>query len=123
MPTYNVHIYREMRILYQDIKADTPEAAAESCRDFPSDAGCDPVDCDGQTFAAVVDVQNTNHSKDILFDEGRLRLAALELLEACELLDRAYADGEESGGLVSWDALDDAWAKANAAIAKVRGGA
>lgn len=78
MNKYNVHIYRETRILYQDIKADTPEAAAESCRDLPSDAGCDSVDCDGQTFAAVVDTQGDPHcdGKDILFEEGRLRRAA-----------------------------------------------
>jgi hypothetical protein len=98
MPTYKVHIYREMRIVYQDVQAPTPEAAAESGRDFPSDAGCDPVDCDGQTFAAVVDPLDAHgrhgRSQDILFEEGRLRLAAPQLLAACRMVVERWEHGD-----------------------------
>jgi hypothetical protein len=116
MPTYNVHIYREMRILYQGVRAPTPEAAAESCRDFPSDAGCDPVDCDGQTFAAVVDLPGDNglyhRSKDILFEEGRLRYAAPKLLTA--LKGTLFALDENKDG--SGPSKQTAIANARAAI-------
>jgi hypothetical protein len=136
MTKYNVHIYREMRIVYQDIEAQTPEAAAESCRDFPSDAGCDPVDCDGQTFAAVVDTQGDYNAngKDILFAEGQMRLAAPAQAVILDLVRYGLmdlSDGQAYFGDVDygfddnapdWTALVNAigWAKARAAIARAR---
>lgn len=48
---------------------------------------------------------------------ARLHPAAAESLRACELLDWAYRDAEETGS-VSWEALNDAWALARTAIAK-----
>ena len=133
MTTYDVHIYREMRIRYRDIEADTPEAAAEACRDRPSGAGCDPVDCDGQTFAAVVDIAGDPHcdGKDILFEEGQLRRAApaqaiiLDLVQSGLMtLQEGEAEFDDvmywfDSGRPDWPvAVVEAigWAKARAAI-------
>jgi hypothetical protein len=50
-------------------------------------------------------------------DAERQRQAAAKLLDACKLLDRAYREGEENGGSISWEALDDAWVISRTAIA------
>ena len=96
MPTFNVHIFREMRIPYQDIEADSPQAAAESCRDFPCEMGCDPVDCDGQTFAARVDVQGVGNTPShlIYFEPERQRRAAPKLLAACRMIVDRWEHGD-----------------------------
>ena len=36
MTNYNIHIYREIRLVFRDIKAETPEAAAAIARDRPT---------------------------------------------------------------------------------------
>jgi hypothetical protein len=99
---YDVHIYREMRIPYRNIEVNTSEGAAEFCRDLPSSAGGTPVECDGQTFAAVVDSPDHPDGKDILFEEGRLRKHAQETLKALIAI-LPYAESEAA----SLDALKD----------------
>jgi hypothetical protein len=85
---YNVHLYREMRLYYQDIKADSPQQAAEFCREFTCEmAAGEALDCDGETFGALVDVQgDLDHSQSVTIDfEGeRMRKAAPQLLAALE---------------------------------------
>ena len=45
MTSYNVHIYRKMRLVFGGIEADSPEAAAAIARDkLTSDAEPPPVD-------------------------------------------------------------------------------
>lgn len=44
-----------------------------------------------------------------------------DLLAACEALDWAYKQGEESESM-EWSDVDDAWALAKAAISKAKGG-
>ena len=99
MTLYNVHLYREMRLVFLDIEADSPEEAAEACREFPDEAACGAaVDCDGETFAALVDVQGDfehAHSVVIDFEAERIRKAAPNLLAALKV----------SEGIVHW-ALD-----------------
>ena len=34
MTLYNVHIYREVRLMFENIEADTPEAAAQAVVDI-----------------------------------------------------------------------------------------
>jgi hypothetical protein len=95
---YNVHIYREMRIVYQGIAADTPEAAAEIARDKLTSDADEIDDCEGVTLAALVDVQGDEEyeqSRFIDFEEERLRNAAPALLAAC----RMVADRWERGDL------------------------
>jgi hypothetical protein len=98
MTIYNVHIYREMRLLFQDIAADSPEQAAESCSEFPEDAACgSAVDCDGETFAALVDVQGDyDHSQSVMIDlePERMRRAAPALLAACRLVVDRWERGD-----------------------------
>src|SRR5271165_6053718 len=101
MTIYNVHIYREMRPVFGGIEADSPEAAAAIARDkLTSDA--DSIDdCDGETFAALVDVaddEEYKQSRTIDFEPERQRKAAPKLLSALkyalEFLE-ANDDGEE----------------------------
>ena len=56
MTLYNVHIYREMKLRFDGIEALTPEAAANIARDGLTEDADDIEPCDGETFAALVDV-------------------------------------------------------------------
>jgi len=88
MTLYNVHIYREMRLAFEGIEADTPEAAAAIARDGMTSDANDIDDCDGEDFAALVDVIGDDEfekSVTIDFEAERLRKAAPNLLEALEL--------------------------------------
>lgn len=55
MTLYNVHIYREMRLRFDDIEADTPEAAAAIARERTAEDASIVDECDGLTRAALVD--------------------------------------------------------------------
>jgi hypothetical protein len=100
--TYNVHIYREMRLTYGGIKAESQEAAASIAREkLTSDA--DSIDdCDGETIAALVDVQGDEEyeqSRMINFEAERLRKAAarsLAALEAVAELRRKWRSQDEA---------------------------
>lgn len=98
MTIYNVHIYREMRLFFDGIEADTPEAAAAIARDgLAEDA--DAIDeCDGEDFAALVDMQgDTDFERSVTIDFApeRRRKAAPALLAALEEL---LAHLEDLGG-------------------------
>ena len=56
MKTYNVHIYREMRLSFPGIVASTAEEAARLAADMPSGAARALEDCDGENLAALVGV-------------------------------------------------------------------
>src|SRR5947209_4970481 len=75
MTRYNVHVYREMRLVFEGIEA-RGRASAEA----------DDIDAsDGETFAALVDVvgdEDFRHSQMLDFETERLRRAAPLLLEA-----------------------------------------
>ncbi len=79
MTIFNVHIYREMRLVYGGIEANSHEEAAAIARDRLTDDADSIKDCDGETTAALVDVQGDEeyrHSRTIDFEEERLRKAA-----------------------------------------------
>jgi hypothetical protein len=83
--TYNVHIYRKMRLVYGGIEAATREEAAAIARDNPTDQADSIDDCDGETLAALVDVQGDEdyrQSRMIDFEPVRQRKAAARLLAA-----------------------------------------
>jgi hypothetical protein len=85
MTLYHVHIYREMKLLFNRIEADTPEAAAAIARDKPTDDADHIDDCDGENLAALVDVlgdEQYEKSVTIDFEAERLRKAAPRLLNA-----------------------------------------
>jgi hypothetical protein len=89
MTIYNVHIYREMRLYFPDITADTPEQAARIAADRPTPDAETIEDCDGNNLAALIDVAGDDEftqSEIIDFEPERLRTIAPELLEALQTL-------------------------------------
>jgi hypothetical protein len=113
MNIYTVHIYREMRLVFERIEAETPEAAASIARDKPTGDADDIEDCDGETLAALVDVVGDaeySHSVTIDFEAERQRNAAPNLLTALKsLADQADEDcPEEHRSRHFRDALEQA---------------
>jgi hypothetical protein len=102
MTHYNIHLYREVRLTYESIEADTAHAAAAIALDKSAGAADDIDDCDGEVFAALVDVagdQQHNQSVTIDYEAERLRKSAAQLLEALVAVlpyARAEAEGLES---------------------------
>jgi hypothetical protein len=71
MPIYNVHIYREMRLLYPRIEAASAEQAAQIAAENRTSYAESIEDCEGQTLAALVDLEGDDehiHSKIIDFE-------------------------------------------------------
>src|SRR5215475_12298743 len=74
MKTYNVHIYREMRLFFPGIIASTAEEAATRAAELPSVAAEALEDCDGENLAALVGVIGREDCKQnwmIDFNPGR----------------------------------------------------
>lgn len=63
MPTYNVHIYREMKLRFDGIEASDPEQAAQIASDADSEDADSIRDCDGLNFEALVNVAGASDSK------------------------------------------------------------
>ena len=61
MTLYNVHIYREMRLCFNGIEADNPKQAAQTATGLSLKVADDLDECDGETFAALVDVVGDDH--------------------------------------------------------------
>jgi hypothetical protein len=98
MTKYNIHLYREMRLEYVGIEADTPEAAALIARQRQTEDADNVEDCNGDELSALVDVAgDEDYSQSVMIDfEGeRQRKAAPALLAALKV----------SEGFVHW-ALD-----------------
>ena len=131
MTTYNVHIYREMRITFGSIEADTPDAAAAMAHTKPTGDADDIDDCDGEDFAALVDVagdEEYEQSRVIDFEPERHRKLAPKLLASLEAI-LPYAENEayslekhkdspeaETEADRAWEAIDSA----RAAIAEAK---
>jgi hypothetical protein len=97
MTTYNVHLYREMRLVFGGIEADSHEAAAEVARAKPTDDADEIADCDGDNIAALVDVQGDEEygeSRLIDFEPARERQAAHKLLNACRMVVDRWERGD-----------------------------
>jgi hypothetical protein len=75
---YNVHIYREMRLFFPGIKAESPQQAADiAAAKLTGDAEC-TEDCDGANLAALIDVvgdDDFTQSVTIDFEPERMRQA------------------------------------------------
>jgi hypothetical protein len=96
MTTYNVHLYREMRLVFGGIEADTPEAAASIAGNMPTGDADDIADCEGENLAALVDVAGDaeyTQSRMVDFAPARQRQAAPKLLVSLKAL-LPYAEGE-----------------------------
>jgi hypothetical protein len=95
MATYNVHIYREMRLVFGGIEADTPEAAAAIARDKPDDDADSINECNGDTLGALVDEagdEEYERSVMIDFELERQRKAAPVMLKALNMASNYMAD-------------------------------
>ena len=96
MTSYIVHLYREMRLSYTGIEADTPEAAAAIASGKPTDDADNIDDCEGENLAALVDVagdEEYEQSRLIDFEPERQRKAAPKLLASLEGI-MPYAENE-----------------------------
>ena len=74
MKTYNVHIYREMRLFFPRIVASTAAEAATRAAEMPSGAAEALDDCDRANLAALVGVSGRADCKQnwmIDFNPGR----------------------------------------------------
>jgi hypothetical protein len=120
MTTYNVHIYREMRLVYGGVEADSHEAAAAIARDKPTDQADSIDDCEGRSFSALVDVlgdEDYEQSEVIDFEEERQHQAAPKLLGALKAFIDADAMAEECQEW-KWENLDHAFKLAHGAAAE-----
>jgi hypothetical protein len=75
MRKFRVHVYREMRLVFEGIEADTPQAAADIAAEKHFDDCDDWSDCEGTNLAALVDEE-----------DGRMLRASHKLLAALNTL-------------------------------------
>ncbi len=97
MTLYNVHIYREMRLVYEGISAETPKAAAAIARKKPTDDCVEIADCEGETLSAVVDeAGDSAYERSVMidFENERLRTASPALLAACRMVVDRWERGD-----------------------------
>ena len=64
MPIYNVHLYRELKLYYPGIEAETAEAAAHIARGTSTGSAASIEDCEGAEIAALVDLQGDDEFLD-----------------------------------------------------------
>jgi hypothetical protein len=79
MTLYKVHLYRVMRRTFDQIEAETPEAAAAIAHDRLTEDAADIEDCNGEDLGALVDVvgdEQYEQSVSIDFKPDRRRQAA-----------------------------------------------
>lgn len=97
MTLYNVHLYREMRLFFPGVEADTAAQAALRAAASPtSEAQC-VEDCEGENLATLVDVvadESYAVSVTIDFETERLREAAPELPAACRMVVDRWEEGD-----------------------------
>jgi hypothetical protein len=75
--TYNIHIYRKIRLTFEGIEAQTPEAAVRIARDgLTSDA--DDVDEDGEDLSALLRIDGDHRlAKRTVLSISKLRAIAV----------------------------------------------
>ena len=121
MTGYIVHLYREMRLTYTGIEAETPEAAAAITRGKPTDDADNVEDCDGENLSALVDLagdEDHSQSLTIEFEGERQRKAASKLLEAVRMAENYLADDLDKDDVTEmriFKSICDARAEATAA--------
>ncbi len=118
MTTYNVHIYRELRLVFSGIDAPSHDSAAAIAHDRPTDDAESIDDCDGDTFAALVDVQGDDEhrrSRLILFEAELLHKSAEKMRIALEAFLEADRLAEECAEW-KWENLEHAFRLAREAV-------
>jgi hypothetical protein len=90
MPQYRVHVYREMRLVFEGVEADTPQAAAHIAAGKHFDDCNDWSDCEGTNLAALVDEHNDvdiDEAQDgtlVALEDGRWLRAGPRMLAAVQ---------------------------------------
>jgi hypothetical protein len=120
MKTYNVHIYREMRLFFPGIVASTAAEAATRAAEMPSGAAEALDDCDGANFAALVGVIGHEDCKqNWMIDFNPVRAIAPELLTVLTLalpilqeVVRAHLLSDDSTARLALDRIASVIAKA-----------
>jgi hypothetical protein len=121
MPTYNVHLYREMRLFFPGIEAESPEQAARLAGDKDFDDANDFSDCDGENLAALVDlVGDEDFSKSIIIDLDPMKASAEELYDAL-IIALPYVEGALDDEAFKKGAVCKDVKVIRAAIAKAQG--
>ena len=86
MQTYNVHVYREMRLFFPGIVAQTAEEAATLAAELPSGAAHALEDCDGENLAALVGAVGRDEGRqNWMIDFDPVRALAPDLLTVLAL--------------------------------------
>lgn len=119
MTLYNVHLYREMRLFFPAIEAETPDEAARIAQAKPTSEADYTEDCDGETYSALIAAagdDNFTQSVVIDFEPERQRNSATQLLEALDYLLQQTVDMDLKYGICLTEGEADARAKALAAI-------
>jgi hypothetical protein len=94
MTIYNVHVYREMRLVFESIEADTPQAAAAIARDKQTSDADEIDDCEGDTFSALVDVQaDEDYEQSEVIDFGPRKVVP-GMLAACRMVVDRWEHGD-----------------------------
>ncbi len=117
---YHVHLYRVMRLCFGGIAAETPEHAAAIARDRPSEDADSIDDCDGETLAALVDLDGDvgfEQTRLIDFEGECLLRFAPEMLACLRAFLEADALAEECSEW-KWENLEHAFAHARGVVAR-----
>jgi len=125
MKTYNVHIYREMRLFFPGIIASTVEEAATRAAELPSVAAEALEDCDGENLAALVGVVGREDCKqNQMIDFDPVRTIMHDLLTALELAlpilqeaVRTHRLSDDSTERIALDRVESVIAKAHVSFA------
>jgi hypothetical protein len=118
MSSYHVHIYREMRLVFGNIDTGTPQAAALIARDKPTSDADEIDDCEGESFAALVDEigdEEYEHSVTIEFEGELERRVARKMLAILKNFVEADDLAEESHEW-KWENLTHAFRLARSII-------
>jgi hypothetical protein len=87
MPTYHVHVYREMRVKFNGIEAESPEKAASVASGRCTEQADEVEDCQGMDLSALVDLQGDEEfteSRVVDFRDLKRLAASKEMLTALE---------------------------------------
>ena len=86
MTLYDVHLYREMRLLFEEIEAATPQEAAQIARNRSSQEADVIDECHGDDFRALVEFVEPSPYRSVMIDftPDPRRKAALQVLEALQ---------------------------------------
>lgn len=121
MTIYHVHLYREMRLVYSGIEADSHEQAAQIACNKATDDADEIADCEGTSLGALVDVdgdEEYEQSEMIDFEEELLRKAAPTMLTALRTFLEEDAMASECQEW-KWENLEHAFGLARDVVAYV----